>query len=295
MVRSVLGSRAVASFEHEVLVDVVRRRPDLVRELLRDRPGVSLGDGAAVAASIELSELAPVELRCDALIEFREPGGAVAAAVIWEAQRDIATDKWFSWPSYVANARSRLRCPVFLVIVTIDAAVARWARRPIALGHPGYVLEPIVVGPADVPRIADEAIARANPELAALSALAHPELAVAEAAALAVAELPEDSQEVYWETILAALPAEVRAHLEMKMLIKDFEPKTEFVRTLRAMKAEAIQKGREEGREQGREEGREQGRRDTLRMLLVARFGPLAPEIEAKLAAASADALSRAV
>lgn len=46
-------------------------------------------------------------------------------------------------------------------------------------------------------------------------------------------------------------------------------------------------------REEGREEGRREERRTTLRRLLALRFGPLDAEVEARIAAASYDALER--
>ena len=40
--------------------------------------------------------------------------------------------------------RARLRCDVVLVVVTSDAGAANWASAPIATGHPGWVLTPLV-------------------------------------------------------------------------------------------------------------------------------------------------------
>lgn len=58
-------------------------------------------------------------------------------------------------------------------MVTPVASVARWAAQPIELGHPGWDLKPLVLGPAQIPVVASAAEARAAPELAVLSALAH--------------------------------------------------------------------------------------------------------------------------
>lgn len=51
-------------------------------------------------------------------------------------------------------------------------------------------------------------------------------------------------------------------------------------------RAEGRAEGRKEGLKEGRQEGREEASRDKLRRLLEARFGPLGPEVRARLAAA---------
>jgi len=59
-----------------------------------------------------------------------------------------------------------------LISEIMDDSVARWAARRIELGGVHY-FAPDVLGPSRVPEIDDEAQARANPELAVLSAMAH--------------------------------------------------------------------------------------------------------------------------
>lgn len=48
-----------------------------------------------------------------------------------------------------------------------------WAAQPIDLGHPGFTLRPLVVGPSDLPLVTDPAEGAASPERAVLSAMAH--------------------------------------------------------------------------------------------------------------------------
>jgi len=60
-----------------------------------------------------------------------------------------------------------------LLVVTSSARVARWARSPIPLGHPGTTLTPLVIGPDDVPIVEDATLALADPELGVLSAIVH--------------------------------------------------------------------------------------------------------------------------
>ncbi len=94
---------------------------------------------------------------------MRDLAGAAAAAVIAEVQLGIDADKLRTWPLYVAAARARLGCPVTLLVLAPDPAVARWASQPIELGHPGFMLRPVVVGYAQIPRIRDAAAAGGAP------------------------------------------------------------------------------------------------------------------------------------
>src|SRR5947209_1896678 len=79
-----------------------------------------------------------------------------------------------------------------------EPAVARWARRPIELGHPGFRLTPLVIDFADVPRVRDRIAASRLPQLAVLSVMAHPELEIAEIAIEVASRLPEDQARLYF-------------------------------------------------------------------------------------------------
>jgi hypothetical protein len=118
------------------------------------------------------SELAGVEgNRPDLVIRLMNQG-AVVMGIIVEVQLVQDEDKRFLWPAYVANLRARLECPVVLLVVAPDMAVARWARQPIEIG-PGSSFVPYVVDPENMPAITDPAKACEDPELAVLSATMH--------------------------------------------------------------------------------------------------------------------------
>ena len=70
-------------------------------------------------------------------------------------------------------------------------------------------------------------------------------------------------------------------------------PKTKeaFVTTAERLIEKGRQEGRQEGREEGREEGRHEGMQSLLLRLLSARFGPLTPEVVARVDAAEAASL----
>ena len=266
----------VLSFLHEILVELFRQRPRLAPELLRACAGIGLPGATAELGSIDLSQVVPAEYRSDAITVLRDPAGEPRAAVIAEVQLRIDEDKRRTWPLYVAAARAGLRCPVTLLVLAPDPAVARWASRPIDLGHPDFALRPLVISYAQVPLVRDPAVACAAPELAVLSAMAHPSLETADAAGAALPLLPEDKQKLYWDVILAGMPELVRQILEARM-IKGYQYQSDFARKYIAL-------GREEGREAGREEGRADGIRSAILTLVCARLPALRAELERRLA-----------
>jgi hypothetical protein len=129
------------SFPHEALVRIFRERPQLAAELARDALHVALP--AFRSAQIDdgqLGAITPTELQADLVVRLE---GERPFAVIVEMQLSRDPGKLWSWPAYVANLRSRLRCEVLLVVVSIDLPIAAWCARPIELGNPGSRLIPL--------------------------------------------------------------------------------------------------------------------------------------------------------
>lgn len=170
-----------------------------------------------------------MEFRADAVVVLRdgETGGPVMAVIV-EVQRRRDGGKRWSWPMYVAALRARLRCPVVLLILCPDRRVSAWCSQPIALGHPEFVLRPLVAGPEVIPVVDDPVAARADPELAVLSALAHPVEAVIDASAQGLEALDSATAAVYTGYMLALLPAAARKHLEGLMATQAFTYRSEF-------------------------------------------------------------------
>jgi hypothetical protein len=237
------------SVRHEAVLLLLRARPALLVELLRRASGLDLpGVETVTFASESVRELAPIELRADAVIAFgREEDGPIA---IFEVQLAPDGEKRLAWPVYVAVVHRETGRPVLLVVLALDEETARWSREPIAIG-PGATIVPYVIGPAAVPRIVDPEVARENVELAVLSALAHgrdaggPEVAarIAVATLEAVAaegSLDDDRREIYADVVLAALGAAARASLEGLMQKGSYEFQSDFARHYIAV-------GREEG------------------------------------------------
>jgi hypothetical protein len=251
------------SFAHELLVDLFRQRPALAVELLDASAGIRLGGATMELGSIDLSQVVPTEYRSDALTVLRNAAGEAIAAVVTEVQLGYDDDKRRTWPVYVTTARAIYDCPVTLLVLAPDPAVARWADRPIDLGHPGFVLWPVVIGYAQVPRVCDVTTARGAPELAVLSAIAHGDLAIAEAAEAGLDGLPEDRQRLYWDVILSSLPDALRQALEVRML-ENYEYQSDFARKYYG-------------------QGRKEGLRRAVLELVGARRPELRDELEPRL------------
>lgn len=233
------------SFDHELLVDLFREDGRLAAELLRRCAGITVEHTRVEHRSIDLSQVVPTEYRADDVLVLLRRDSSATTAVIVEVQLDEDDDKLRTWPVYVAALRARLRCPAMLLVITRDPATARWARRPIELGHPGFQLTPLVVDYADVPRITDLETASQLPQLAVLSVLAHPALEAAEIAIEAISQLPEHLLRLYTDVILKALPAELRRILEARM-IKGYQYQSDFARKYYG---QGLEEGRQEGRE----------------------------------------------
>jgi len=165
---------------------------------------------------------------------------------------------------------------VSLLVVTADEATARWAARPIDLGG-GNRFMPMVLGPAGVPEITDGSLARQDPELAVLSAIAHGRSAdtgkavrIAIAAQQASAELDEDRSRLYFELVQEL----------QNMDPAKYEYQSEFAKRYVA-----------QGRAEGKSEGKAEGRADLIALQLALRFGALGDEAQARLRAASIEEL----
>jgi len=266
----------VPSRRHQILVELFRNCGELAPELLRTCAGITLDHDHIEPGSIDLSQVVSTEYRADAVVELRARDGAVVAAVIVEVQLRSDADKPYSWPVYVTALRAALRCPVILLVVTTKRPVARWARRSIEIGHPGFCLLPVVLSFQDLPRIIDLPSARRLPELAVLSAMAHPTLAVASTAVEAISVLPEDQNRLYLDVILATLPDAIRQILEARM--QGYKYQSEFARRY-------YNQGRTEGRSEGRTKGREEGLRSAVLELVRTKLETVTADEEAGIKA----------
>jgi hypothetical protein len=232
------------SVAHELLVHLVRNSGELAAELLRlagaPQTHLALVDGtSAEIASAEFNQIVPTEYRADQVTVFRDAQHLPVLVVIVEVQLKRDLRKRRRWPSYLVAAHDQYRCPCMLLVLAPSASVARWARTPISIGHPGFDLEPLVISYPDVPPSIDLSRAERIPELAVLTALAHPSMQAALRAADVLRGLSPDFTKLYFDAIVAALPEEDHATLEATML-EGYVYQSNFARKY-------VAQGREEG------------------------------------------------
>lgn len=260
---------------HEALLLLFRNRPQLVPELLRDALRAVLPEYSDIKIdSADLTEVQPAEYRADLVVLLSN--GAPVQGIVIEVQLSVDERKRFVWPAYVTNLRARWRCPVCLLVLCPDVAVARWARRPMELGCMNTFAAG-VLDPEGVPQIIDEATAATAPELAVLSAMIHGHDAdVTKAARIAaIAQgvsvgLDADRSKLYLDLVLNSLSEAARAVLQETMLPFEYEYQSDFARRYVA-----------------------QGRADIVTRQLTARFGSLSTTVQDQIAASSMEELNR--
>jgi hypothetical protein len=271
------------SLEHNGLVEMFRDNPALAPHLLEMLFHLDLPAHAAVTVGeTALDQLLPIEYRADLVLELRDTAGVLVLAIVLEVQRDEDADKKYTLPVYVTVVRARKRCPAVVLVVAPDPKVAAWAADPIDLGLGLGTVKPLVLGPAIVPVVTDEAEAMREAELSVLSAVAHgngPEgLPVVLAALAALGRLDQEHAVVYFEIIYKARRAPMQRALEAKIMERQSAVKVTYPPFLQRLV----------------EGGELKGKRDTL-LRLVRRAGiAFTPDDEARmLACADPETLDR--
>jgi hypothetical protein len=234
---------------HEVLVDLFRSQPLLAVELLSEPFQFQIPAHQRVECSAnELNKVVPAEFRADAVVVLRDKQNNPVLGVIVEVQLHPSKHKQWAWPFYLISLRTRLKCPVVLLVISPSPAMARWCARPIHIGHPNWTLTPLVLGPDRVPVVTDPDLARQHPELTMLSAIAHSDHPLRDQILRSLlAALDSDDHDRaarYTDLVLTALPAAARAHLEDLMATGTYEYKSDFARRY-------YHQGQTEGRAEG--------------------------------------------
>jgi hypothetical protein len=221
-----------------------RNRPELAPELLREALGVELPAYSEVRVeSADLTDIVPAEYRADLVVLLVDGKPVFAIAVEVQLARDDR--KRFTWPVYVAGLRARFECQAAVLVVTPSAEVARWAAESVALG-PGSTLTPLVLGPDAVPVVVDPARAKAEPELAVLSVMAHGQgevnqaVRIAFAASAGIEQLSDRDLSVLYSDLIGVALGEA-ARKAFQMLPTTYQIQTEWLR-------DGIAKGLAQGR-----------------------------------------------
>lgn len=243
------------TFLHEALIELFRNRPALAGELLEAVLGVELPTyQQARIESGDLPDISPTEYRADAVVVFTADGVPVLAVVV-EIQLGRDLDKRWSWPVYLATLRARLRCSSVLLVVCSTSAIATWCSTPIELGHPGWALRPLAIGPDAIPAVTDRRQAIDDPEFTVLSAMAHGtdpnrQDAVFGSLRAALNSIDTNRALTYYDLVVAALPRAASSHLEAIMKLADgrnWEFQSEFARKYFGRgEREGLAKGRAE-------------------------------------------------
>ncbi|MEJ0035520.1 MAG: DUF4351 domain-containing protein [Gammaproteobacteria bacterium] len=264
---------------HESHLLLFRNQPTLAVELIRGALGVELPwFREARVVSADLTDIQPTEYRADMVIELSadEP----VHGIVVEVQLSVDDRKRFAWPAYVASLRARLECPVLLLVVTADDAVARWAARSVSMGGLHH-FTPYVLGPSGVPEVTDDVQARDNPELAVLSAMAHGRdadparaIEIALAAQKASVGLDADRSRIYVDIIMSSLGEAAREALT-NMATQKYEYQSDFAKRYVA-----------QGRAEGEALGEVRGRATLIARLLAARFGCAESQVNERIARA---------
>jgi hypothetical protein len=277
--------RAMPSFHHEALLQLFRNRPRLAPELLSEALQQPLPEFTEVRVeSAQLSDIQPAEYRADLVILLLERRPVLG--IVLEVQLARDDTKRYAWPAYVANLRTRIKCPVCLLVIAADEQVARWATTPIELGG-DQRYQPYVLSPAAVPQVTDPAAAQADPELAVLSAMAHGPRAdpqrsvqIAVAAIAASAGLDPDRATLYVDLVFHSLTEAARRALHA-MNPANYEYQSEFARRY-------FFPGKAEGKAEGEAAGKAEGKAELLIRLAILRFGVLAEDVQVRIRATAA-------
>jgi hypothetical protein len=254
------------------MVELVRNQPDFVPELLTRFLDIRVPASADVQlVDSVFNETKAVESRADAVVVMKGHDATVLTAVV-EAQLQKDEHKRFTWPHYATGARVRHQCPVIVLVVTPDPRVARWAAQPIDLG-PGSVFRPQVIHPDRIPKIMDAREAARDPQLAALSVIAHGKGDATVAATIAVAlyktskALPDAERGLYLSLIENGLSNDAREEFYKMMP----EAPKYFSETLRRSWEQDVAAGKAEGEAKGKAEGEAKGKAEALLRILAQR------------------------
>lgn len=207
----------------EDLLQPFRARPGLAVDVLRDIFHEPVHSDIDARSSLREMMHDWMNRRKDRLLILA--GEPPVLAVVVEAVLQENPEEHYEWPLFMAQARARYRCPTWLIVVTTLPEIASWCAAPIALGHPGYTLSPLVLGPETIPVVTDPDKARAMPEMCVLSAMAHGRSEAGEAimrAFLMVApQIEESLRLVYADLALFSLDKAIQQKLESLGLLDE--------------------------------------------------------------------------
>ncbi|MFT4187008.1 MAG: hypothetical protein QM621_00325 [Aeromicrobium sp.] len=156
------------------MIELIRRSPELIPELLSSRFGVDVSPGLSAAPFSEASRVVePRTFHADAAFVFSDAGGEARLAVVFEMQRAWDPEKRWTWPLYVTHLENEARVDAALVVYCPDARAGARCREELGASGISVRVHRFVVTPDDLPLILDRDEAAESPELAVFGMLAH--------------------------------------------------------------------------------------------------------------------------
>ncbi|MFT4703654.1 MAG: hypothetical protein ACI81R_001346, partial [Bradymonadia bacterium] len=205
------------SHDHELLLHLLTEQPMVLASLLPDLVGVQ---DVLTAVPSTYSDLVATEYRADAALLVGQPP---RLALVVEVQLKRDPQKRWSWPVYLTTLQARAKLPAQLVVVTISASVAEWARGPFLLAD-DLPWCPHVIGPDQLIEFVTPDRAHSIVELGVLSLMAHARTkripseglgrATFEGITNAQARLANDTRKLYSDAALAAIARSMQHAVE---------------------------------------------------------------------------------
>ncbi|EPD55102.1 hypothetical protein [Streptomyces sp. HGB0020] len=265
----------MVSSTHEAMHRIFQKDPALLTRALQQVLGVAFPEPRDFAGmNIDLTEIEPVERRVDTLLRAETDEGPYLLVV--EAQWQKDERKRGSWPYYLTYLHEKYRCEPVLIVTTQCSATARWAAEPIHLGVPGspsLTVRPLVLGPDNVPVIADAREAARDVPLAVLSAMTHGRgskaAAILESLATALKTIDADSAAAFAQFVDSCLDDP-----QVKHMWRDLMTAMQYF--WRHPLAEQV-------REEGREQGRTQAKAEMILRILEWRSIPVSEEVRERV------------
>lgn len=259
---------AVPSRKHQSLIKLISASPRLVVELVRRYFGFRIPDRVKLLRGPEVIRVLGSERIADGVLVIQRHN-KIHEAMVLEVQLRVARGKRKAWALYVVGTWAELGSPTTLVVLTPSQRVARWASEAIDLGRGKAVIQPLVLGPRQIPAEMSLAEARARPDALALSVLVHGHkrgsIGLSRTALKVARELlasGDEERKVLADLIVGAVNEGVRKIVEAEMIVDGEEWFSDIVGNFMKGRSEGRKEGRKEGLEKGLEEGLQKGRKE---------------------------------
>lgn len=234
---------AMPSGEHEAPIALAKLNPDMLAWLLAHIFHIKLPDyHHSRTHPTDVQVLVPRTYHADGMVLFCDAADRPVLGVVLEVQRGPDPSKRRTWKLYVAQLEAEMDITVALVAYCPDPMVAADFQYMFETDGLSLLLRPLIFTPEDVPLVLDAGLARDDPALAVLSAICHGDRAELDAMFPALAEalssLSPKQAILYYDVVLAALPAPARVRWEEFMNITAEQYHSELFREMAAQHEE---------------------------------------------------------